>query len=132
MPPTQVAISIIYINSTPRISEVWSGNCFKTNGPTQNSWPGWNASFLLSMLLASCGPRCHSIRSLMAKHKYHSSPCEPHFHFSYTKNKNPKHVHEYLPISLCNVLYVNTLFCPFYDSSSRSLMKTSLGGPRLI
>jgi len=51
MPPIHVAISIIYINSTPRILEVWSGNYFKTNCPTQNSWLGWNASFLLSTLL---------------------------------------------------------------------------------
>jgi len=69
MPPTQVAISIIYINPIPRISEVWSGNCFKTNGPTQNSWLGWNASSFLSTLLASCGPRCHSICSFMVEHK---------------------------------------------------------------
>ena len=37
MPQTQVAISIIYINPTPKISEVCGGNYFKTNGPTQNS-----------------------------------------------------------------------------------------------
>ena len=37
MPPTQVAISIIYINPTPKISKVWGGKCFKIKGPTQSS-----------------------------------------------------------------------------------------------
>ena len=132
MPPIHVAISIIYINSTPIILEVWSGNCFKTMAPLKTlGLDGMPPFFYQHFWQVVDQDVTQSVLSWL------NTSIIPHLvnHIFITlipKTKIPSIFMNIAPSIFCNGLYVHTLFCTPYNLSPHSPMTTSIGGPRLI